>query len=110
MGQYGRAMYIDLEKNPEEYGFLGYSDFNSNTVSTQPQTMSIMYFKSIEHVHKWAHGKVHRAGWDWWSEEQKAGRVDHITIAHEIYGVDRGKWENVYLNAAPQDFGEFSEN
>ncbi|CZT49613.1 uncharacterized protein RSE6_10488 [Rhynchosporium secalis] len=109
MGQYAREMYAELEKNPLESGFLGYSDYNSNNTNTQPYAMSIMYFKSIEHVHNWAHNSpAHRAAWEWWDVEQKAGRVDHLTIAHEIYGVEKGKWENIYLNAKPYDFASTS--
>jgi len=109
MGTYAKEMYKELEKDPIGNGFLGYSDYSSNNASTQPHSLSIMYFKSIDHVHKWAHSSpAHRAAWEWWDAEQKAGRVDHLTIAHEIYGVEKGKWENIYVNAKPYDFAATS--
>ncbi|KAL2068531.1 hypothetical protein VTL71DRAFT_14868 [Oculimacula yallundae] len=109
MGQYAKDMYTELEKDPIENGFLGYSDYSSNNTTTQPYALSIMYFKSLDHVHKWAHSSpAHRAAWEWWDAEQKAGRVDHLTIAHEIYGVEKGKWENIYVNSKPYDFAATS--
>ncbi|KAH6695937.1 hypothetical protein BKA61DRAFT_253513 [Leptodontidium sp. MPI-SDFR-AT-0119] len=109
MGQYAKGMYIELEQNPIENGFLGYSDYSSNDSVTQPRALSIMYFKSIDHVHKWAHSSpAHRAAWEWWDAEQKVRGVDHLTIAHEIYGVEKGKWESIYVNAKPYDFAATS--
>ena len=103
---HAREMFIELEKNPEEYGFLGYSDYTSNLEITKGTGMSLMYFRSIEHLHKFAHGsKSHRAGWAWWDEETKKGHLNEVTISHEIYVVPKGGWENIYLNAAPRDFG-----
>lgn len=56
---------------------------------------------------KFAHGEVHRAGWDWWLKMNKEGKVDEVSIGHEIYEVDAGKWENIKFNAPPSDFGMF---
>lgn len=109
LGQYAKEMYTELEKNPIKNGFLGYSDYSSNNSDTQPRSLSIMYFKSIDHVHQWAHSSVaHRAAWEWWDAEQKFGGVDHLSIAHEIYGVEKGKWETIYVNAKPYDFAATS--
>jgi len=96
-------MFIELEKNPVEYGFLGHSTYNSTEDITKPVSMSIIYFRSLEHVYKFAHSKVHRTGWDWFT---KMGvNVDQVSIAHEIYDVPKGKWENVFVNAKPYGFG-----
>ncbi|KAK0109419.1 hypothetical protein ONS95_002116 [Cadophora gregata] len=109
MGTHAKAMFTELERSPLTHGFLGYTDYSSNNVPTQPHSLSIMYFKSISHVHAWAHSSpAHRAAWEWWDSEQKAGRIDHLTIAHEIYGVEEGKWENIYVNARPFGFAETS--
>lgn len=67
-----------------------------------------MYFRSVEHVQKWAHGKVHREGWEWWNEMAGTGKTDFITIGHEIYSVPAGGWENIYVNSKPYDFGRSS--
>ncbi|KAF8850542.1 hypothetical protein BDZ45DRAFT_731496 [Acephala macrosclerotiorum] len=102
---HARAMYRDLETHAEEYGFLGYSDYNANDVTKQGNLLSVMYFRSVEHVQKWAHGKVHREGWEWWNGIQGTGKTDCITIGHEIYSVPAGNWENIYVNSKPYDFG-----
>jgi hypothetical protein len=103
---YGRDMIKALEKNASEFGLLGYSDYNSNFTATHPVHLSIMYFKSLEHLHHFAHSPVHRAGWDWWVKATAEGKVDEITIGHELYEVDEGKWENTKHNAPAFDFGE----
>lgn len=108
LGTHGRAMCTTLEKNAEEFGLLGYSDFNSNFSTTHPVNLSLMYFKSMEHLMKFAHGEVHRAGWDWWLKMNKEGKVDEVSIGHEIYEVDAGKWENIKFNAPPSDFAATS--
>lgn len=46
--KYGKKMYIDLERNPEEYGFLGYSSYFGADTVTKPFLMQIMYFRSVE--------------------------------------------------------------
>ena len=98
-------MYQDLEKNAEEWGCLGYSDYTSNDSITKGLTTSVMYFRSVEHLHKFAHGKSHRAGWTWWDEMTKQGKVNEISISHEIYVVPKGGFENIYVNAELYDFG-----
>ncbi|CZR69179.1 uncharacterized protein PAC_19079 [Phialocephala subalpina] len=87
---HARAMYRDLETHASEYGFLGYSDYNSNDVLKQGNLLSVMYFRSVEDVQKWAHGKVHREGWDWWNSMSGNGKTDCISIGHEIYSVPKG--------------------
>lgn len=95
------AMFMDLEQNPVDYGFLGVSTYNSAGDTTKPELTSIMYFRSMEHVHKFVASKSHRAGWDWWNH----AKVENITISHEVYDVPKGNWENVYVNAKPYGFG-----
>jgi hypothetical protein len=103
---YGAKMYRDLEKNAEEWGFLGYSDYTSNDSITKGLNTSVMYFRSVEHLHKFAHGKTHRAGWSWWDEMTKLGKVNEISISHEVYVVPKGGFENIYVNAEMYDFGK----
>ncbi|TVY90954.1 Monooxygenase, partial [Lachnellula willkommii] len=99
---HGRAMFTELEKNAAAYGFLGHSTYDSTEDRTKLVSMSILYFRSLEHVYKFAHSTVHRAGWDWFTE-MGAG-VQQVSIAHEVYDVPEGKWENVYVNAKPWGF------
>jgi hypothetical protein len=95
-------MFQDLENNASEYGFLGYSSYHGTDNLTKPIQMNLMYFKSIDHLHKFAHSKSHRDGWDWWNANVKD--LDQVTIAHEVYSVPEGQWENIYQNAPIFDF------
>jgi hypothetical protein len=95
-------MFQDLEKNASEHGFLGYSSYHGTDNLTKPIQMNLMYFKSIDHLHKFAHSKSHRDGWDWWNANVKD--LDQVTIAHEVYSVPEGQWENIYQNAPIFDF------
>jgi hypothetical protein len=67
--------------------------------------MTIFYFRSLSGVHKFAHGPIHRKGWDWWSRNGK--EHPEISICHEVYEADAGRWENVYLNYRPMGLGTY---
>lgn len=101
----GRNMFVELEKNSVEYGFLGHSIYNSTEDITKPVSLSILYFKSLDHVYKFSHSKVHQVGFKWFTEMGTG--VNHVTIGHEVYDVPKGKWENIYVNAKPYGFGTF---
>ena len=103
VGDYAARMFRDVNNNAEEFGFLGQSSYHSTDHLTKPRMMTLMYFKSLEYLHKFAHGKVHREGWDWWNSN--LDKVNEITIAHEAYLVPAGKWETIYDNAKSFDFG-----
>jgi hypothetical protein len=106
LGQHAGKMYAQLAKNSDEFGFLGQSNYMSaeSSSSTKPRTMTVLYFRSYEHLHKFAHGKVHRDGWEWWDKNAKEN--DDLMIAHEVYAVPAGKWETIYVNGEPFDFGK----
>ncbi|TVY27856.1 Monooxygenase [Lachnellula hyalina] len=103
---HGRDMFIELDKNPADYGFLGHSTYDSTEDITKPVSMSILYFRSLEHVYKFAHSKIHRAGWDWFTK--MGANIDQVSIGHEVYDVPKGKWENIYVNAKPYGFAATS--
>ena len=65
----------------------------------------IAYWKSVAHLTAWAHGEVHRAGWDWFN----AAKLKHIGLQHETYMVPKGQWESVQHNMRPFGFGELSQ-
>ncbi|KAJ0419651.1 hypothetical protein BJY00DRAFT_285707 [Aspergillus carlsbadensis] len=102
VGQLYADMAADLEANRDEYSYLTSSRWISNTDETTNaarEIMTIFYFRSLEGVHKFAHGPIHRKGWDWWSRNSK--EHPEISICHEVYEADAGRWENVYLNYKP---------
>ncbi|KAL8702648.1 MAG: hypothetical protein Q9201_004173 [Fulgogasparrea decipioides] len=64
----------------------------------------ISYWRSLEDLHSFARGETHRAGWDWYSKEQK--KYPHIGIQHETYLAPKGHWENIAYNFRPFGIGK----
>lgn len=63
----------------------------------------ISYWRTIEDLHAFAHGPVHRPAWLWWEKTIK--QHDMVGINHEIYEADKGHWENMYVNFQPTGLG-----
>ncbi|KAH6663680.1 hypothetical protein B0J14DRAFT_255361 [Halenospora varia] len=100
---HGRTMFKDLEQNADEYGFLGYSSYHASDDTSKPNGLSIMYFRSLEYLHKYAHQSAsHKEGFEWWAGMGE--KVDWVSIGHEVYDVPAGGWENIYGNAKPYGF------
>jgi hypothetical protein len=66
----------------------------------------VQYWRSIEDLHAFAHGPLHRAGWDWWDRTVK--HHPHLAIYHEVYAVDSKSWEAIYTNCEPTGLGATS--
>ena len=97
-------MFNELSKQAEEYGFLGMDFYTEASASTTgSQMLTLMYFKSLADVHRYAESPLHRKAWDWYN--RFARQHSHLGIMHELYEVDAGKWENVYVNMSPNGFG-----
>ena len=73
------------------------AESNSNS-SRNNANLTVCYFKSPDHVHRFALSEIHREGWNWWSKEL-SGKP--ISIYHELYQVPSGNWETIYANMAP---------
>jgi hypothetical protein len=57
-------MFMDTEKNAEEYGLLRYSHFYKTDATTNCISMSVLYFADSSGLHRYDHpSKTHRAGW-----------------------------------------------
>ena len=78
---------IDLGKT---HPLLSTENETGNTIIT------ISYWKSIEHLHTFARGPAHRAGWDWANKALKGH--PYLGIMHELYSAPKGHWENIYAN------------
>lgn len=63
------------------------------------EILTVFYFRSAVHLHHFARGPSHRAGWDWWNKMVK--KHPYMGIMHEIYSVPKQRWENVYINYHP---------
>jgi hypothetical protein len=100
LGDFFHGMQKDVEAKAEKYGFLGSSEWIGNGErATGNDVMSVMYFKTAEGVHAFAHDPVHRAGWIWWNKI--IATSPHISIWHELYVVPKGHYESIYGNTKP---------
>ncbi|CDU26469.1 uncharacterized protein SPSC_06663 [Sporisorium scitamineum] len=93
-----------LEEDAHARGFLGMTSWlNCADRAASNELLNIGYFRSVEDIHALAHHAIHRIGWKWWNESKN--KLDHICITHEIFAVDAGSWENVFVNAQPTHLG-----
>jgi hypothetical protein len=61
--------------------------------------MTVCYFRNVSYLHAFAHGSVHREGWNWWNKH--VAGFPHISIMHELYQTPPRAWENIYVNSHP---------
>ncbi|KAJ5249110.1 hypothetical protein N7468_000561 [Penicillium chermesinum] len=93
-----REMFKELNKNPHEHGFLGSKALLGAEESTSKNHLvNLMYFRSLEDVHKFAHGPLHAEAWRWWASTGK--NYGYITIGHELYASTQNNWENIYVDS-----------
>lgn len=92
-------MMKDLHANAEEYGLLGASDWLSmGERSTSNEVLTLMYFRSMEDIHNFAHNnKAHTDTWKWFNSNVK--KMPYISIWHEAYVAPSGSWEGIYINS-----------
>lgn len=67
IGEYAQRMNQDLHKNAADYGFLGATPLLGGGAVSGNEVIQVYYFKSKEHLHRWAHSESHRDGWKWWN-------------------------------------------
>ncbi|KAL2256726.1 hypothetical protein VTK26DRAFT_1222 [Humicola hyalothermophila] len=96
VGEHLDAMIVDLHEHGEKYGFLGNTRWIGNERETNNQVMTICYFRTMEGLHNFAHGPIHRKAWDWWNNVTKT--FPYLSIMHEVYHAPKGHWENIYAN------------
>ena len=99
---------MDVEFNAERApkGFLGQTSFNRKDERGALEFSMISYWRSIEDLHAYAHGPLHREAWLWWEKTLKQN--DCVGINHEIFEAPPGHWENVYVNFQPTGLGSTS--
>jgi hypothetical protein len=106
MGAYMGSMWADAESNRDKYGFLGNTpplstqDDGSRTDSQIKTEVYLSYWKTLEGLHKFAHGNIHMKGQLWW-EKGAMEEFPHMGVMHEVYEVPAGNWENVFHNYQP---------
>jgi hypothetical protein len=100
LGDYFTKMVKDVERNAEKYTYLGSSDWIANAERpTGNEVMTVMYFKTSEGLHAYAHGELHREVWNWWNKTFASHT--HISIWHELFVAPKGAWETIYVNTRP---------
>jgi len=98
MGEFFDGMSKELEARADEFDFLGETQWlNAGDRTTSSEQMVVCYFRTVEGLHKYAHGDTHRKAWDWWNRD--VGKMPHISIFHEVYHAPKGNWESIYVNS-----------
>lgn len=83
VGDYFDKMTAELDNNSTELGYLGSSSWLSAADrGVSSELMSMVYFKSPEHLHAYAHGPLHTETMEWW--QRTAQKHKHIAIMHEV--------------------------
>lgn len=104
LGEFFNGCVDWLEQDSHERGFLGMTSWlNCADRRAGNEMLNIGYFRSVEDIHALAHHAIHKIGWKWWNDNVR--NLDHIMITHEIFAVDQGSWENVFVNSAPTHLG-----
>ncbi|KAL2838980.1 hypothetical protein BJY01DRAFT_219557 [Aspergillus pseudoustus] len=94
------AMTADAEK----YGVLGVSHWIKQEAAAGNEVMYIFYLRDYDALHRFAHDEIHMDGVVWWTRIVK--NHPHIAIFHETYVVQKGQWENIYINSKPTGMGD----
>ncbi|RGP69020.1 hypothetical protein FLONG3_7972 [Fusarium longipes] len=97
ISKYYTAMLKDLESHREEYGLLSYSNWRGDERSSNNTLLIIYHFRDLDGLHRFAHGDIHRKGWDYFNKT----KPQHIGIFHETYSVPAREYENIYVNCHP---------
>ncbi|TAQ85125.1 hypothetical protein B7494_g6542 [Chlorociboria aeruginascens] len=104
VGDYLQKMTDELESDPtQDTGFLGQTGFIHQDANGANELLFLSYWRTLEDVHRYAHGPTHLEAWKWWEKTLK--KHDYIGFMHEVYEADRGSWETVYINFQPTDLG-----
>lgn len=104
LGDRFTAMTKELDMNATELGFLGASTWiNASDRFAGNEVMNMLYFKSPEECHAYAHGAMHTDTMLWWRNNEH--NLKHIGIMHEIYAAPKHASEGVYLNYHPTGLG-----
>lgn len=98
------GMLHELQANLGHQGFLGGTFFFSPDAKGAMELTFISYWRSIEAIHNFAYGPLHRKAWDWWSGLAQKDNM-HLGINHEIFGAGPGQWEAIYINHQPTLMG-----
>lgn len=89
-------LVADLRRRRDELGVLSVSAW-TGVVDGSFSTNTIIYFRDVQSLHRFANEDMHREAWDWFA----AQRFPHLGVFHETFLVPRKSYECVYLNCKP---------
>jgi hypothetical protein len=82
---------------------LGQTGYARPAANGATELLLISYWRSLDAVHAYAHGPLHRAAVRWWESTLK--EHEHIGFMHEVFEAPRGMWESLYVNFQPTCMG-----
>ncbi len=96
-----RGSNSDRKGEDRDYGLLGMTRWHGGEREAGNTLMFVMYFSSLEGLHRFAHDPLHRDAWAWLA----ASGHGHIAAFHETFVVHPGDFEAMYLDCAPTLLG-----
>lgn len=91
------TLFLESLLTQNNYAVLGQTTWvAANERQTNNQVMVLCYFRSVEDLHAYAHGPLHRRAWTWWNSITKSH--PHLSIMHEVYHAPKKQWENIFVN------------
>jgi hypothetical protein len=104
-GDYFSSLVKELNTHRTEHGWIAGSTVQGNPSSSSESGhfTLIGYFKTMDDLHKFAHGSMHRETWNWWNKNVK--NMPHIGVYHEAYDVPAKSWEAIYVQTPKLGLG-----
>ncbi|KAE9987456.1 hypothetical protein EG327_003813 [Venturia inaequalis] len=105
-GDHFTNLVADLNAHPTQHGWISGSvvqGIPDSSSSSSGHLTLIGYFKSMDALHRFAHGEMHREAWNWWNSNVKG--MPYIGVYHEAYDVPAKSWEGIYLQTPKLGLG-----
>ncbi len=91
----------DVLNGAKDFGCIGTSTWRAAERSSQNTLLNIFYFRNMEGLRAFAHDKVHREAWNWYTTFAKKQGYTHIGVFHEAFYSPPGGYETVYVHMPP---------
>ncbi|UNI18818.1 hypothetical protein JDV02_005064 [Purpureocillium takamizusanense] len=100
------AMHAELLRDrggdSSQHGLIAGNTWRGNAGNNASTILVTYYFRDVRALHRFAHGPLHRAAWDWYGQGR---RYPHIGVYHETFEVAPRSYETVYVNCSPIGLG-----
>lgn len=107
---FANDMAKELDAGAKDNGFLAQTAYSNRDAKGAPEIMLVSYWRSIEDIHNYSNGPLHKQAMKWWEDMNKNDKegMKHVGISHEIFEAPRSRWEAVYINTQPTRMGATS--